>query len=103
MIIEEQITRVAATVSFAVIWASMPFAVADVTEKEISISVTLYVSSIIATAAFTWAIAKHDSKRARDVELLAERLDRALRELAKTGHTPPETPRPKVSFMRSDG
>ena len=71
-----------AVVSNVVAWASGAWAAADlesnpVNEEGIVISLPVYVVSLIATATFTWTIAKYDSARNRRLDLLEAELIRS--------------------------
>ena len=62
-----------------------------ISETGIVISLPVYVSSLIATAIFTWTIAKYDAKRAKKITQLETKIDNLIRihdaELAKRDGT----------------
>jgi len=75
-----------AVLSNAITWSLSPMAWADVDgvigdtavhEEGIFISLPVYIISIVATAGFTWTIAKYDSQRIRRLEGLEHELKRA--------------------------
>lgn len=45
-----------------------------VTEQSMGVSMTIYVSSLIAIAIATWHVAKYDARRVRDNEQIAARM-----------------------------
>lgn len=68
-------------------WLVAPAAaqsVEKVGEGDISISLTVYVSSVIATAALTWRLARVDGRRQQQIDDLAKQVDRLCSELKRS-------------------
>ena len=86
-ILSSNIARLA-VLSNIITWSLVPTAWADVEgaiegnavhEEGIYVSLPVYIISLIATAGFTWTIAKYDSQRIRRLEGLEEELKRSNR------------------------
>jgi hypothetical protein len=82
---QQEVTfRMLAVISFASMWISggALFAQTEghsrVSHEDISISLPVYISSIIATAVFTWIVSKYDNARTRRVERVERKLDLLL-------------------------
>lgn len=81
--------RILGVVSNATQWVSGGIlASAEVTEKEISISLPIYITSIIATASFTWIICRYDSRRGNEIHDLkreCEKMNTELKTIKEVG------------------
>lgn len=59
----------------AVTWIACGILNADtVTEAEIKVSLPIFITSIIATAGFTWVVAKYDNARLRKMDELQQQM-----------------------------
>lgn len=90
-------TRVCAVASFVVMWCSVPVAAEaaetvarqqPVSVDSVTISLPVYVTSIIATAIFTWKVGQYDKKRAtahieRDMDELQQSVKRMEESIAR--------------------
>lgn len=72
--------KMAAGVILAANLAAAPGATHAITEGEITISLPVYVGSIVSASALAWAVSKFDNKRSRRLERLEDKLDRLLEE-----------------------
>jgi hypothetical protein len=55
-------------------WLSGGILMSTVDEKSIHITLPVFVTSLIATASFTWIICKYDNQRSRDIDTLREEI-----------------------------
>jgi len=80
--------QLGAVVGNVCLWCVTPVLAADlapnaVTEAEITVSLPVYILSIIGTASFTWVVAKYDNERIRKMDRLASQMERLLKERDK--------------------
>ena len=73
-----------------IVWISGTIAAAEVsssseilTQDKLAISLTIYISSVIATAIATWTIAKYDNKRVQEIRDLKSQLEKISRSICK--------------------
>ena len=82
VIVSNTVMCTSAATLFAEIQNSPSFS-SDVHQDSIFISLPVFISSMVATALFTWTIARYDQNRVRQMQQLEERFTHFERRLEK--------------------
>jgi len=75
----ELFARLNVIISNLVVWITTPKLINEQIShpsEEITITLAVYVTSLVATAISTWTVAKYDSRRSKDIDFLREELNR---------------------------